>query len=417
MNQILELRQKIGRLQDGLIAITALAAKEARAMTADENEKFEKMYADVAATRDTITNVERLEALRAENEQRSDTTERERHAAKGEKTPEERYQEAFRRYLTVPNFHDLEPEHRAVLGQYRGTNPQAVVGTTTAGGYIVPEGFRSDLVTAMKWYGGMNSVGVDVINTDMGNPLPWPTIDDTAATGAQIDENVADVVQDVAFGQTILNAYVFTSNMLKLSLEFMQDDGVNFQGRIAELLGIRLGRILNTKCTTGSGTTTPQGVVVGAAAGVTATAGQTTTVIYTNLIDLIYSINKSYRTQSKWMFSDTTEKALLKLVDGQSRPLFWNDSGSLADGRPARLLGYPYEINNDMADMAASAKAILFGDFKAYKLRMVKDVTFVRLFERYAELRQVAFMAFMRFDGRLINAGTNPIKYFANPAS
>jgi hypothetical protein len=41
----------------------------------------------------------------------------------------------------------------------------------------------------------------------------------------------------------------------------------------------------------------------------------------------------------------------------------------------------------------------------------------IRLDERYADTLEVGFIAFQRTDGNLINAGTNPVKYYANSAT
>jgi hypothetical protein len=34
-----------------------------------------------------------------------------------------------------------------------------------------------------------------------------------------------------------------------------------------------------------------------------------------------------------------------------------------------------------------------------------------RLVERYADIDQIGFVAFMRSDSKVLNAGTNPLKY------
>jgi hypothetical protein len=41
----------------------------------------------------------------------------------------------------------------------------------------------------------------------------------------------------------------------------------------------------------------------------------------------------------------------------------------------------------------------------------VRDFTLIRLDERFAEYHQVAFLAFSRHDGDLLDAGTDPVKY------
>jgi HK97 family phage major capsid protein len=91
----------------------------------------------------------------------------------------------------------------------------------------------------------------------------------------------------------------------------------------------------------------------------------------------------------------------------------------MALGERPTILGYPYVINQDMAVMAANAKSILFGDFSYYLIREVQDLRVLRLDERYADYLQAGFLAFVRTDGLLANAGgTNaPIKYYANSAT
>jgi HK97 family phage major capsid protein len=59
-------------------------------------------------------------------------------------------------------------------------------------------------------------------------------------------------------------------------------------------------------------------------------------------------------------------------------------------------------------------KAILFGALQKYLIRDVLSVTLLRLDERYADFHQVAFLAFARADGDLLNAGTNPVKHFVH---
>ena len=74
-------------------------------------------------------------------------------------------------------------------------------------------------------------------------------------------------------------------------------------------------------------------------------------------------------------------------------------------------------MNNDVAALGTSAKSIAFGDLTKYKVRRVKDITLLRLNERYADAHQVGFLAFARFDGNLLDSGTDPIKLYVNSAT
>jgi HK97 family phage major capsid protein len=61
------------------------------------------------------------------------------------------------------------------------------------------------------------------------------------------------------------------------------------------------------------------------------------------------------------------------------------------------------------SSVTATKNTVLFGDFSKYIVRKVKDFSVLRLDERYAEIGQVAFLAFSRVDGQLVDAGSRPI--------
>jgi HK97 family phage major capsid protein len=60
---------------------------------------------------------------------------------------------------------------------------------------------------------------------------------------------------------------------------------------------------------------------------------------------------------------------------------------------------------------ATATKSLLFGVLPRYKVRRVRDVRMYRLTERYRDTDQDGFVAFMRLDGKLLNAGTCPVKH------
>jgi HK97 family phage major capsid protein len=59
---------------------------------------------------------------------------------------------------------------------------------------------------------------------------------------------------------------------------------------------------------------------------------------------------------------------------------------------------------------------VVFGALNKYKVRQVQTLRVRRLVERYAELDQEGFVGFLRQDGNLLDAGTNPVKYIAQHA-
>jgi HK97 family phage major capsid protein len=291
------------------------------------------------------------------------------------------------------------------------------VGTDTGGGFTVPQGFYDQLIDAEKAYGGMIDASF-VFDTTTGNALPIPTDNDTTNTGAILGENTQVSPQDVTFGAVTMNAYTYSSKLVLVSNQLLQDTAFNLDAWLSGKLGTRLGRITNTHFTTGTGASQPAGVVTGATLGYTAgnstSSGETTSIVFDDLVELEHSVDPAYRKKAVFMMADSSLKVIKKLKDGIGRPLWM---AGLAVKEPDTINSYPYVINQDMAAMAASAKSVLFGDFSNYFIRRVAGIQILRLTERYADYNQVGFLAFQRWDGQLVDAGTHPIKYLQHSAT
>src|SRR6185369_4703019 len=92
----------------------------------------------------------------------------------------------------------------------------------------------------------------------------------------------------------------------------------------------------------------------------------------------------------------------------------WSAGGvdaGIAGGFADTLLGRRVVVNQDVAAMTAGLKPILFGDFSKYKIRSVSEIRIRRFTELYGQTDEEGLVAFSREDGRLLNAGTNPVKY------
>jgi HK97 family phage major capsid protein len=320
------------------------------------------------------------------------------------------YERAFDSYLRR-GVAEMNSEQRSILErEFRDLS----VGTNTAGGYTVPPGFSQRITDAMKAFGGMLDVS-NVITTDSGQSLVWPTADDTGNVGAILAENNAAPTQDITFGQKTLGAYMYTSKMVKVSFQLLNDSAFDLNAWLPEKFAQRIGRAINAHFTNGTGGgTQPVGLVPNLSVGKTGTTGQTLTVTSDDLIDLIHSIDPAYRNErSRFMLADTSVKVVRKLKDTTGQYL-WQPG--LTAGSPDTLLGYGVKINQDMPAMAANAKSIAFGDFNAaYVIRQVQGVQVLRLNERFADALQVGFLSFARFDGNVDD--TNAAKLYQNSAT
>ncbi|SFM27664.1 phage major capsid protein [Shimia aestuarii] len=115
------------------------------------------------------------------------------------------------------------------------------------------------------------------------------------------------------------------------------------------------------------------------------------------IIDLVYALGAQYRASGTFVMNSKTAGAVRKLKDGDGRFL-WSDG--LAAGEPARLLGYPVLIAEDMPDIASGADAIAFGDFNAgYTVAERPDLRVLR--DPFSAKPHVLFYATKRIGGNV----------------
>jgi len=418
--KIKELREKRGALAEKAGKILTKAADENRDLTGEEQKEFDDIHADIKKMKTQIDNEERQAELDSEMRANQPLPGREDVRPAGEKRTEENrdLEKAAFRNWAIGGMANLTSEQREYMqGRQTELTPEQralSAGTTTAGGFTVPESFNQQIINAMKEFSGMRQSRAFILNTESGNNYPIPTNDDTGNVGAIVSENAQVTEQDLTFGQLVLGAYMYTSKIVRVSLQLMQDSAFDMESYLAGKLGERIGRAQNAHFTTGTGTGQPNGVVTASTQGKVGTTGQTTSVIYNDLVDLKHSVNRSYRGNAEWMLNDLTVAAITKLVDANGKPLW---AAGIQEGAPDTILNHPYIENDDMPVMAANAKSILFGDFSNYWIRDVLGIQIMALRERYADFLQVGFLAFSRSDGDLVDAGQAPIKHYANSAT
>jgi HK97 family phage major capsid protein len=285
------------------------------------------------------------------------------------------------------------------------------------GGYTVPTTVASSIIDTLKSFGGMRAVA-DVFSTGGGEPMQYPTSDGTNEEGEIVEENQSASDEDVSFGTKGLAVYKFSSKVVTVPWELLQDSSSNIEGFITKRLNTRLGRVTNRHYTVGPGTAGPIGVVTAAAVGKIGAVSAIPLITYDDLVDIEHSVDPAYRLGAKWMFHDDMLKMVRKIKDDQGRPIFvpGYEQGN-PGGAPDRLLNRDIQINQHMPVPAAAAKSIAFGDFSLYKIRDVMAITLFRFNDSaYVKKGQVGFLAWMRSGGNLIDVG-GAVKLFQHGAA
>ena len=438
--------EKLDKKNKMLADLQAYHTEHGDKWTEDREAKWKEMNADYDAHCSSLAREERLAEL--ENKRQDDVEARTTFVADGDK--EDRRETAGKKDTVTSEDRDLsmrawlkdqrdvpltDAETRAVkktgmritskelrfefhrlpsrelkrrFGPNRTLEQRADNSTVTLlGGEFIPEGFVNSLEESLLAFGNVRGVA-QILRTESGNDLPWPTTDDTGNTGELLAENTAAATQAFNSAAITLKAFKYSSKLVTVSQELLEDSAINIPGMLGGMLGTRIARITNVHFTTGTDSAQPEGVNAGASTG--KTAAGTATVTFDELIDLLHSVDPSYRDLSmgtSWMFTDLTAAIIRKLKDGNANFL-WQPSVVL--GQPDTIYNFPVHINQQMPEMTTGLKPITFGAFQKYIVRDIAQFRLRRLDERFAEKDQVGFVAFSRHDGRILDAGTDPFK-------
>lgn len=272
--------------------------------------------------------------------------------------------------------------------------------TPTAGQELVPQGFVYELERAMLAFGGLRRVA-RIFPTASGNPLPWPTVDDTGNKAVIVGEGQS-VGSDTppTTGEIVFGGYKYSSQPVLVTQELIEDSAFNMAALLGSLLGERLGRGEAEHFAVGDGTTQPQGATVGASAGLTGAAQ--TTLTADELVDLQGSLDESYESMPSvgWAMNKKTLSAVRKLKLATDEQYIWQPG--LQAGMPDLILGRPYTMAHDMPNLAAGAVPIVYGAWEKFVIRDIATVRFYTLTELYRTNDQTGFLALKRTDSKVI---------------
>jgi len=198
------------------------------------------------------------------------------------------------------------------------------------------------------------------------------------------------------------------SALPKASQRLLDDSAFDVEGWLAGRIADKFSRAESLSFVSGDGIDKPTGFLTHTtvADGIwtwgnlgyvaTGTAGDFNAMDQADaIVDLVYALNAQYRANASFVMNSKTAGAVRKMKDVDGRFL-WSDG--LAAGEPARLMGYPVLIAEDMPDIAADAMAIAFGDFGAgYTVAERPDLRILR--DPFSAKPHVLFYATKRVGG------------------
>lgn len=212
------------------------------------------------------------------------------------------------------------------------------------------------------------------------------------------------------------------SAMPKASQRLLDDSAFDVEGWLAGKIATRFIRAESAAFVNGDGVDKPKGFLLPpkvanaswswgslgyVASG--AAADFPTTNAADCIVNLVYALAADYRANATFVMNSKTAGAVRKMKDADGR-FMWSDG--LAAAEPARLMGYPVLICEDMPDIAANAYAIAFGDFASgYTIAERPDLRVLR--DPFSAKPHVLFYATKRVGGDVTDFAAIKLLKFA----
>jgi HK97 family phage major capsid protein len=236
----------------------------------------------------------------------------------------------------------------------------SLASNTGSGSYLVPQEWHATVEEYRFQRNFLREAGAMVVTTESTHNIPVLT---ALSSPTIVGENTAYTASDPTIGQVILYAYKLTDK-IPVSEELLADAAYDVEGVLARAIGLGFGAAEETYFLTGTGSSQPTGIFNKAADKTLASASAITN---DELIETVYALARHYRNGASWMMDDATvaliAKNKLTVTTSGTLPYFWQDS---VGGELPRLLGYPVYTNSNIANIAASAKVICFGNAQYY---------------------------------------------------
>jgi len=353
------------------------AAEEKRDLTAEENEQYGRISAE-------------LDERAAQIEKANELSAREERAA-----------EAAAQFIPTAtrSVDDSDLLRQIALGESRGHEFMSEKRTLVSSDNTVPKSFYNQVFQIARQAGPMLDVS-DVINTTSGESLTIPTL--TARSTATIKgQGTAISESEPTFSSITLGAFKY-SFLVPVANELLTDAGFDLSSLIAEQAGNAIGYAVNNGLTNGTGTVEPTGLLTAASSAVTGSTGVSGVPSYENLVDLVYSLDGQARLLPGvgFLAGKSAIAAIRKIKDGAGNYIFTPATA----GQPDQILGYRLIENPAMPAVATSAKSVLFGHLPSYKVRTAGGIKVAQSGDYAFDKDVTTFRVTMRVDGNLTHS-------------
>lgn len=369
LKAMIEKRNALMDEMDGLFAACKTGGEE-RAFNEEEAARFEELENEIRALDKTIEAAQAREKM-------------ERREAPAGESPAEIEARAFADYIMGRSLELRTGEQNMSMG-----NNGAIIPTTIADRIIKAVRDRCPILAGATRYNVKGTLKVPVWGKANS------THDITVGYQSEFTEITADsgAFTSVDLGGYLAGALTLIGRSVENNGAFNVTDFIINQ--MAEEIAIWMeGQLLNgtgSSAATGA-TNTTNTLTAAAAAAVTAD----------ELIQLQAKVKQAYQGNACWTMNPDTFTAIKQLKDGNNRYLLQDD---VTGEFPYRLLGKPVYLSDNMPNVAAGAKAVLYGDYSGLSVNFRENISIQVLREHYAAQHAIGVVSWFEFDSKVTDS-------------
>lgn len=361
-----KLFEKKAELKASMQAIIDTAEKEERAISAEETAEFDRLENEIRAIEDTITRAEKMRGINTDNP------------------------------VTSSDDDKIKAEERAFADFIAGKVTEMRAGeqniTMSNNGTVIPESIASKIIDTVKELCPIYS-RCEMYHVKGTLKIPkW-----TKASGHDVTVGFAEEFTELTadagkFASIDLSGYLVGAlTLIGRSVE--NNSTVNLVDFVVKKMAEKIAEFLEKTLLNGS--TNTEGAL---STGNTEIASSATAITLADLIKLQSAVKQPFQKDACWTMSRKTFTAVQLLTDTNGRPLV---SPDITKAFPYVLLGKPVYISENMPEISAETKSVLYGDYSGLSVNMRENISIEVLREKYATQHAIGVCAWFEFDSKV----------------
>ncbi|WP_330612030.1 phage major capsid protein [Anaerostipes caccae] len=360
------LKEQRAAYLEELQGIVETAETEERAMSEEEQGKFDDLEKKIAGIDVTIKAKEKVRSMypTKKTEQQEQKTE------------------------------ELSVEERAFVDYLRGnaTEERAENLTFTDNGAVIPNSIMNKIIEKVVDICPVYQMA-DRYNVGGNISIPYYDEETSSITMAYADEFTELTSSSGSFKSIDLSGFLAGALTL-VSKKLMNNSNFNVLQKVIEYMGKAIAKFVEHECLIGTAdkaagmTGVKQVIIAEAANAITAD----------ELIDVQEEVPDTYQGDCIWIMNKSTRKAIRKLKDSDGNYLLNRDVSAKWG---YTLLGKDVYCSDNMDKMEAGKEVIVYGDMSGLAVKVTEEATIEVLREKYATMHAVGVVAWMEIDTKV----------------